>query len=571
MDDQNYPNFYNYEYTQNDNGATDFFSSYVITMEDDSSSSSSSVESGSDEEMNYYLLRYTTNQVIESYGYERFVAEFLNGESQSFTEDFLSTFDKGFEARMKANEGAVKLIKEYIGAHNLAIESVKFQDMHWISRFDYQNRDQAYIDSVIYDFERSAEDIAKIIIQEKNLPNYLRSVKQVDIGGINSRKYMSRGIVFKYPEDTMGDSGSWVFGGSKKNNFLPTKSINNNIKGIRAVYKAVTELGLNIQLPLMCMIHYLGQVVCAVSMVPVSKRSLVYGISGNGSIRISENTRTYDQVLQLADYFKYVDHPVKMKHSSKTKIMFFSAEVEFHYAHDRIYMLGFSRVLPGNNPSQPLAQAFRDEFLSMHDFHLSPDVYTQYDTSESTYRDTADIAIKTLQKFIEEGFWEGVKQERIKFNRRNVKDTLHSNGINLRYMGLLRYHCQDNKYRSAILKEMILRAIKQMLNIHIEKTVFRESLPSYHIANEIIENMYNNLIDKTNPIWCQSQLKKTILDKFGKQSLTEAEKSKKYNLLDSVERPEVLIKKIPLYSRFTIDPVTQQITPVAYIKSMRPN
>ena len=59
-----------------------------------------------------------------------------------------------------------------------------------------------------------------------------------------------------------------------------------------------------------------------------------------------------------------------------------------------------------------------------------------------------------------------------------------------------------------------------------------------------------------------------IENKYGESSLTDEEKGKGYNLLDSVERPDKLIWKIPEYARFTYDPKTNSSKPSAYIKSL---
>ena len=122
------------------------------------------------------------------------------------------------------------------------------------------------------DFIYAASTYGKIIISEVHLSNKHKTVRPVKIGGVaGGDKYIVHGILFKFALDASG-----LFGGDDA---AAAKVAGQELKGLISYFSlAMPELGL----PLMALVDYRGFRVIAMSLLPISSKSLIYGSNNAG-------------------------------------------------------------------------------------------------------------------------------------------------------------------------------------------------------------------------------------------------------------------------------------------------
>eukprot|EP01129_Flabellula_baltica_P011754 TRINITY_DN5199_c0_g1_i2.p1 TRINITY_DN5199_c0_g1~~TRINITY_DN5199_c0_g1_i2.p1 ORF type:complete len:1510 (-),score=304.17 TRINITY_DN5199_c0_g1_i2:34-4155(-) len=443
-------------------------------------------------------------------------------------------------------------------------------------------------------FTSTASIIAKVLILEKNMPVYMKSIKPSDVGGVaGGEKFISHGILFKYAEDKeIGDK--WLYGKKKPSNYLASKSHNNDIKALKCInlyLNSCKEPLLNITLPLMTNINYLGTSITAISLLPLDNACLVYGTKNGGKDIFSgeNNYELLDFVAHLAQHFGFVSHTV-LDSQSVMHDMMLAADVEIHKSYNKYFMLDFGRFLPPNDPNCPFVHLFRSEYLLNKKeegtpLNLSCDVFTGFGRYDGPDKDQhAKTVISEFESFIKNEFLE---LHCSKIISQNVKDILHTYGINLRYLGMLRsssgtlVNCNGEYLSVIFLREMVLRAIKTLFRFYLAEEVEKSNEPSEYGYKKALSGLYNSLLNEKNPIWFTSDkkgLKHMILRKYGHESLTDAERGENNSLLDmlSLEKKDLvdfMEVDIPRVSGFTggkssIDTHIKMKTKDVYVQSI---
>jgi hypothetical protein len=139
----------------------------------------------------------------------------------------------------------------------------------------YEKRIAAYsnLGKLYQNFIDTATLYGKILISERYLPEECRTFKACNIGGIaGGEKFLVQNILFKICTDHYG-----VFGGDE---YYAHKLASHELKGLINIYNYGSKLGLYV--PMMCVLMYKGFHMIAMSVLPISDKTLVYGSKDAG-------------------------------------------------------------------------------------------------------------------------------------------------------------------------------------------------------------------------------------------------------------------------------------------------
>jgi hypothetical protein len=139
---------------------------------------------------------------------------------------------------------------------------------------------------VAQNFERTAQVFGKIIISEVFLPYKFKTIKPVsELGGhAGGEKYIYNGILFKFAVDWKG-----IYSGDE----YAMKAAGHEMRSLIAFYNYGQPIGLRV--PLIALVNYLGFRLVALSILPVSRHTIVYGSCDGG-----QNVyKSHDRVAHL--------------------------------------------------------------------------------------------------------------------------------------------------------------------------------------------------------------------------------------------------------------------------------
>eukprot|EP01111_Echinosteliopsis_oligospora_P013829 TRINITY_DN5061_c0_g1_i1.p1 TRINITY_DN5061_c0_g1~~TRINITY_DN5061_c0_g1_i1.p1 ORF type:complete len:804 (-),score=206.00 TRINITY_DN5061_c0_g1_i1:162-2573(-) len=375
----------------------------------------------------------------------------------------------------------------------------------------------------------------KILISERYLPESCRTFKSANIGGIaGGEKFLVQNILFKICSDPYG-----VFGGDEH---YCHKLASHELKGLINIYNYGSRNGLYV--PMMCVLNYKGFTMIAMSVLPISSQTLVYGSSDAGET-IHDDTQVNQKLTAVASELGLKRH--KVGKGANSKYICTPLDLEGHRGTDgRIYLLDFSRVFPPEQP-QPTAPKYmylcrllRPEFVKFYseeNCSLSPDAYSRFTLgieSETQDRLEIDAATKFL---LESHLPEWLKR----FQRFNAIDpfawleSLHTHGINYRHMGALRrlviaqpmgpnYTGCDAS--TLFLMAMIARVVKNQMNTIMRSQVksHGQSIPGDQMLKQVAAQFLNLVfgVSKAASNFWNTTMKLKLSEYFPK-SLTDEE------------------------------------------------
>jgi ubiquitin-protein ligase len=318
-------------------------------------------------------------------------------------------------------------------------------------------------------FVSMAKQLGKIIITEAFLPDEVKTIKPYSLGGVaGGRKYLYNGILFKLQTDWKG-----IYKGD--HNAMKSGSL--ELKGLMRYY------GFHkIHVPLMAIIDFRGYRLLAESKLPIGPETLHYGSAdagitvkdGSACLELKELMKTVGTALNLAGHWcglteasrGYLHGPI---------------DVEGHQGHDgRFYVIDLARVFPPTAESDVqstfLHQAFRPEFVRRHKTPLSSDAFSRFsrgcpDAAEHNDR-VRSATVYLLEAVVPEfADWLEANPHAIRDDHplADITELAHREGINVRYLGLVRSHLRNPVLRNYALMELIARVIKNKLNEDLRK------------------------------------------------------------------------------------------------------
>eukprot|EP01090_Pellita_catalonica_P018797 TRINITY_DN6182_c0_g1_i1.p1 TRINITY_DN6182_c0_g1~~TRINITY_DN6182_c0_g1_i1.p1 ORF type:complete len:798 (+),score=103.87 TRINITY_DN6182_c0_g1_i1:52-2394(+) len=320
--------------------------------------------------------------------------------------------------------------------------------------------------NLINHFVETAKRFGQLIIKERNLPNEHKTVKPISgCGFAGGEKFKVANIFFKFAID--------------HNNLFPNdqcamKVAGHELKGLTAVVSCGMILGLSF--PLLALIDYRGFRLVATSVLPISKKTIVYG-SCDGGVDVHTDVEEMNNLMKkIAKILNLKGHmsgigPVK-------KFLYGPCDIEGHQADDgKRYIIDTSRIWPCEKPNKNIKGSFmfrllRGEFVSKYPIPLSSDAFSffgKHDCATHNHEVT-----KATQYLLQHTIPEFAKRLEEPNAHRITSSTqflamLHRAGINIRHLGRVRSHIKSRYLRELILREICARYIKNVLRCEMRK------------------------------------------------------------------------------------------------------
>ena len=165
--------------------------------------------------------------------------------------------------------------------------------------------------SLAHDFCYSAKIYGKIIISEMHLPNEEKTIRPTSIGGIaGGAKYISHSIFFKFATDQQIGQNLWMYGGSQRDDDAARKAAGLEFQGLAAFYDTRVR---GLHYPLFALIDFRGYRLCAMSIIPIGKDTLIYGSSDGGHTVHARNFSFNNLMAKAGGKLNLKPHVVKEK------------------------------------------------------------------------------------------------------------------------------------------------------------------------------------------------------------------------------------------------------------------
>lgn len=453
------------------------------------------------------------------------------------------------------------------------------------------------------DFVYCSKTYGKIIISEYYLPDKQMTIKPLrspDAGQAGGRKYLCSRIFFKFALDTRllttdenGNktmSDKWMYGGSSgPDDYAAMKAAKNEILGLLSFYNTNTK---GLHYPLMSVIDYRGFRLIALSILPISKRTLVYGSSDGGRTVHADIAQLNQKMKEVARNLNIKGHRVGHR-----EVMLHSpGDIEGHLGTDgKFYVIDYGRVFPPEAPTKKGREVFynllRPEFVRCYPTPLSSDAFTGFGYHHNKIHNT-EVRGATMHLYdtvIPEFAASKELQELVNIDyfsdEFRLTERLHSSGINCRHLGRVRAALPEKAttLRDLLLTEMAARTLtaimRQLLREEMKKTtiaareepykklslkVFNACLGAALDGNESQRGSgawrrFSSPVREAHPVKMTSsstlQTRETsqltpekmaslefwtvslklLLEKKFPQALTEAEQDESFNLRDSLD------------------------------------
>jgi tetratricopeptide (TPR) repeat protein len=353
------------------------------------------------------------------------------------------------------------------------------------------------------DFVTSAVRYGQIIISEVYLPISKKTIRPNDaIGGvIGGEKFIVHNIMFKFALDSHN-----VFGGNDES---AAKVAGLELKGLQAYMSSNTP---DLCYPLMALVDYKGFRLVASSLLPLSSHSLRYG-SQDAAVTVEKSLPALTQRIEEASS----SLNLKLHEAGKDRVVMATAvDIEGHLGRDgRFYLLDFSRVFPPLTPNRSvvgshLFQMFRPEFVkSFTLFPLCSDAYSNFTAGLKHAKEHAeeiDLASMELlnvsvSNFVAELIARMGEEARIAGTLENFPLTqlLHSQGINVRYLGEVVRKMGRHPFGLVVLTHMVARVVKigfrRTLRSEMKRLRVSIDEPYRIAAKDFLNNVFSSSVE----------------------------------------------------------------------------
>ncbi|KAK5577689.1 hypothetical protein RB653_002634 [Dictyostelium firmibasis] len=382
------------------------------------------------------------------------------------------------------------------------------------------------LSSLEHDFVYAAESYGRIIISENFLANELKTIKPVNVGGIaGGEKYIVQGILFKFAleNETFGLYG---------NDENAMKTAAHELNGCASFLNCGIK-GLHV--PLMAFIDYRGFRLMAMSLLPISKKSLIYGSCDAGQTVHTSNNIFNNLFSNASKAINIKQHHVE-DINGDIKTICGPIDIEGHLGSDsRFYLLDFARLSPPEPPKYRgsyLYKLLRLELVRKHQKPLCSDAFSPMSTID-THKHNSEVqeAYDNLINNIIPKFSQDIQTRdgiglcsnflndvllNISSKVTNISKLLHAEGINIRYLGEVASHCTSLGFKRFFVIEAIVRTLKslarELLRREMKKTHLPSDYPYRSLLLKLLNLLFDEYNDKTEYVW-----NKIILEKMEKK------------------------------------------------------
>eukprot|EP01087_Luapelamoeba_hula_P019490 TRINITY_DN6459_c0_g1_i2.p1 TRINITY_DN6459_c0_g1~~TRINITY_DN6459_c0_g1_i2.p1 ORF type:complete len:388 (-),score=29.84 TRINITY_DN6459_c0_g1_i2:685-1848(-) len=285
----------------------------------------------------------------------------------------------------------------------------------------------------------TAQQYARVIIEEFSMPNHTKTIKPISIGGIaGGEKFVVGGIMFKFPSNVNN-----MYQGLAN----AMKAAGHELRGLNA-YANTKIPGLCV--PLSATIDYRGFRITAIAYLPWIKteKTLVYGSADAGKTVLASDAGCNEKMKAAAAHLRVKEHKVGPK--DKLTTLAAAGDIEVHkHPNGSFYVLDCARAFPPEYSSDHRCQysvlwnMLRPEYLRLLEEPLSPDAWTRFSEHDpdgpqmnSAVQSATDM-LYTLQIPRFTGDLESLYSEKGESLFLGTPDfltvSMHHNGINMRH------------------------------------------------------------------------------------------------------------------------------------------
>ncbi|KYR00520.1 Histidine kinase A [Tieghemostelium lacteum] len=370
------------------------------------------------------------------------------------------------------------------------------------------------LSKLAHDFVYTAKIYGKVIISELTLPLHLKTIKPINIGGIaGGYKYICLGILFKLALDSQG-----LYVGDQN----AMKAAGHELKGLMSYYNCQID---GLHHPLMALIDYRGYRLVAMSLLPITNDTIVYGSSDGGTTVHSDSEIFNQRMKEAARILNLKGHMVGR---DQQKLLYSCGDIEGHVGLDgKAYLLDFARVFPPqmkiieNAPPSHLYELIRPELVKSNPKPLSSDALTgwgkfdqmapehNYEVKEASFR----LLLKVIPDFAKTiDIMDNSEKREL-----HLTQELHRVGINCRHLGMIRRNVTCKSMRKTLLSEIMARTMKCEIMSNFRSKMKTADTPSEEPFKEVVVSYMNKIFkfdDKDGKKTWPKSLKKSIEKKF---------------------------------------------------------
>ena len=207
-----------------------------------------------------------------------------------------------------------------------------------------------------HDFIYSSATYGKIIISELYLPVKQKTIRPIKLGGMaGGEKYVVHNIIFKFAVDHLN---------LYRSDEAAAKVAGHELKGLLSYFNTSVD----VCLPLMALVDYRGFRLSAISLLPINRKTVVYGSCDYGHTVFPGDPKLLRELRRAAKRQNIKEHIAGLR-KQQSGLLYGPIDTEGHLASDgRHYLIDFSRVLPPQTPRTKvhmghLFQLLRPEFV----------------------------------------------------------------------------------------------------------------------------------------------------------------------------------------------------------------
>eukprot|EP01104_Vermistella_antarctica_P016419 TRINITY_DN5584_c0_g1_i3.p1 TRINITY_DN5584_c0_g1~~TRINITY_DN5584_c0_g1_i3.p1 ORF type:complete len:797 (-),score=127.78 TRINITY_DN5584_c0_g1_i3:65-2455(-) len=386
----------------------------------------------------------------------------------------------------------------------------------------------SFLAALCKDFNSTAQMFGKIIISERYLPPGQKTIRPVSAemgGSAGGEKYIASKILFKFATDHHG-----LYGGGDDGDMAAAKAAGHDLKGLMLFDFADDSLAL----PLMTLVDYRGFRLLAMSVLPISDDTLVYGSSDAGHTVFMSNDGINEKLRKVAQDLNLKTHMAGLpaNRGGSPKDIHTAVDIEGHIGLDgRQYILDFARTLPPELPNKKdpryrtshLHRLLRYELVKTNPVPLCADAFSGFifghegfdthnqEVADATKRLFTEVIPEVARDLDEMALLSPDRAEQL-----HVTERLHRDGVNMRHLGRVRSLCQAPCLRRRLLIEAVARASKCILFKKLRMQMKRFRYPQEQPYHALAVNFFNLMFgtSKASDIFWNGELKAELMFKF---------------------------------------------------------
>ena len=286
------------------------------------------------------------------------------------------------------------------------------------------------------------------------------------------------------------------------------------------------------------------------ALLPISKKTLVYGSNDAGVTYESENEEA-KKVMEYIGEKLFLKKHICVDQRGKRHEIVGPADIELHEGEGKekyMYLIDVARLFPPDpnfeKPNSIFYQSLRGEFMRWYKKPLSSDAFSKFGVVDGEVNNKEIVeASRVLREERIPKFGKMMKAPKKKERGLDwVSEAMQERGINARYLGLVRKYAVDEEVKKQCLLEMICRKSSNYFRGLFRELAEKHSMFKQEFFLESACSYYNMIIQPSSDPWKDPEhIKKGLVKIYGEQCLSEEEMNAEYNLRDHVNVKELFM------------------------------